>query len=357
MISVHSSGITQVWNLMAGEKLHEIPAARFFAWSPDSKRLATSSTGAVQLWNTETWELIITLNPERGFNEYSVWGLYWHPDNTWLLVYHLSFNSLEIWDMTNYQRINSQDHTIAGNPSWSPDGSQFAIPAYRTVVFDRSYFLSDSSRDYTVIGDFESYSTAWSPDSKLLAVGDTYGDSTKGTITIYDVKQQSVIQHLKPFPFSGPVDMKWNPDGKRLAVAGRKEDDFVIQIWDWEAKRLLDTYSLGEEIFLFEGFSWTKYGGRVIYGASAATNVRNVDNLNDPRTGIYVQTPTSTLETVQTIAASCENQLLTQEGLDHLTLTSLPSFIKEIKALPEGAIPEACAADLIAVAEAVIAAP
>jgi hypothetical protein len=47
-------------------------------------------------------------------------------------------------------------------------------------------------------------------------------------------------------------------------------------------------------------------------------------------------------------------EFLSSEAVEALTVEMLPNFITEIEALPEGAIPAGCAADLIAVAEAII---
>jgi hypothetical protein len=46
---------------------------------------------------------------------------------------------------------------------------------------------------------------------------------------------------------------------------------------------------------------------------------------------------------------------LAAQDVTSLTLDALPGYIAQVEALPEGSIPPACAADLIAVAEAVMA--
>jgi hypothetical protein len=71
------------------------------------------------------------------------------------------------------------------------------------------------------------------------------------------------------------------------------------------------------------------------------------------------------VERVQGIARRCladtdtltsaVTAVLNDVVINSLTKLTLPAFVTAIKALPTGAIPVACSADLVAVAEAVIA--
>jgi WD40 repeat protein len=253
--------------------------------------------------------------------------------------------------------------------SWSPDGHKLLNASGKAGILDRATLLNPTLGGI-VVSDFEPYAVAWSPDGKRLAVGDRYGDPTKGNVFIYDAQTYKLINQFKPFSQNGPADIEWGPDGKHLALAGHNSKSFVIQVWDWQTEQMLVEYKpeLVPYYFTFFGFSWSKYGGRLFFGENITTDVKSMaqPDLRTPGSGVRIEVPIATLAGLNSVAKLClvDTQtrsssitFLESDKMLVLEANDLPDFITRVKALPKGAIPPACAADLIAVAEAIIAQP
>jgi hypothetical protein len=68
---------------------------------------------------------------------------------------------------------------------------------------------------------------------------------------------------------------------------------------------------------------------------------------------IQIVVPAPSLERLQAIAEACNAPVAVEQSLAaDIQANDLNAFVAQVEALPEGTIPPACAADLIAVAEA-----
>lgn len=97
--------------------------------------------------------------------------------------------------------------------------------------------------------------------------------------------------------------------------------------------------------------SLSPYGGQLALGNSADTAARNqTDN------GFQIVVPAPSLDRLAAIAALCvrDGDARAESLTDSVptALDDLPAFVAQVEALPDGAIPPACKADVLAVASA-----
>ena len=203
------------------------------AWSPDGKTLAMGGLDrSVRLWNMETGEVTGIL---RG-HQSPIWRVDWRPDSSQLVTTDFDF-SVKVWNVgPNHmpdlfgrtaltEGLYSEGMDFMG---WSADGSRFATRnANQNIV--RVWDLKSRQRllDMPEPGS-QWYATpfAWSPNSDRIATNTM--TSTQATIGLWDIRtnQQTEIPIRGA---SGIWDLKWSPDGRRLASCSR---DDKIRIWD-----------------------------------------------------------------------------------------------------------------------------
>jgi WD40 repeat protein len=137
----------------------------------------------------------------------------------------------------------------------------------------------------------------------------------------------------------------------------------VITVWEAQTGTSLAIYR-GTDLYPAHT-KFSPYGGKLAY----SVNVPLSAPLSDPGlvgSGVSIVVPVASIKRLNDIAKLCDNNksstqsqntLFSIDSMGKLTVSDLPNFITQVKALPADTIPPACAADLIAVAEAIIAQP
>lgn len=243
-----------VLDARSGQKRFAVPGfagSGSIAWSPDSARIATADDGTVRVWNGADGELLVTLEAPTAHL------VAWSPDGTRLAAGGQS-GMAWVWAGAGgppVMTIPQQTlYDFAEQIAWSPDGSRLAVSVMAMkdshlsvfdVPSDREVFTYRSSRAPVspLVG-------AWSPDSRLLAIGGT----TDGKATIWDV---SSSQKLRSYGGHGTFDLLvrehsgnshgtvvrvlvWSSDGSRLATLGSDES---VQIWDRTTGKPIHVYN------------------------------------------------------------------------------------------------------------------
>jgi WD40 repeat protein len=103
-------------------------------------------------------------------------------------------------------------------------------------------------------------SCAFSPDGKVLATQDTYGQ-----VRLWDVasgkKLHELDRPMKPRQLSIETVLAFSPDGKRLAAGGPFLDDHAILVWDVESRKKVQTLEVveGKAAFPFSALVFTPH--------------------------------------------------------------------------------------------------
>jgi WD40 repeat protein len=260
-------------------------------YSPDGKKIATTDSSEVIIWDALTGAVIrrfgVSGNDVLKGNVYS---LAWNPDNNLLLV-GMTNNVMILDTKTGLSTITVNPAGVVLSVDWNSDGSQFVIGVPYTALiyssangnlvrqidmpgksdfiiiplfvswskssnklatsFDKNVYVWDTNtglmiNHYAAGSKFDTYSSnalvsvSWNPTGDKLAIYDTYNSSQ---ILIWSVNSSILERSIRidpnnfPDPKNGLFDVKWNPHNSEIAVILRKyidgtNWDFSAQIWD-----------------------------------------------------------------------------------------------------------------------------
>jgi serine/threonine protein kinase/WD40 repeat protein len=155
-------------------------------------------------------------------------------------------NAASLIDLKQHDQAQSRLRNINDADTFEP--SDFA----------RRFLLASCNESQRVLTEHkhEIFSSALSPDGKLLATGDK-----QGTIFVRDAGDGNVINELESF--AGEVcDLKFSPDGKLLAACGSGGLIALFSTVDWNVVQRLCRHSMTVKAVVF-----TPDGTRMISGS------------------------------------------------------------------------------------------
>lgn len=308
------------------------------AWSPDGTTIVSSAVAnGAFTWNVETGE-IVSRNPFSTGRT----SLVWSPDGTKVAAGRGTL--VEIWDpITSGRLMLLEGHTDSVLAvAWNLDGTSIASGSVDNTV---RIWDTSTGQALQILQDPISAvtSVAWSPDGSSLAAGDG-----NGTIHIWNPSTGQITSTLRSA--SEPVNaVAWNPDGTQLASSSAGG---IIYIWAVELEQVLETF---QSTSYLPTIAYSPYGGQLAYGgipsgSLAGNQIEMGSNVRTLANGaVQIVVPSPSLERLQAIAGACDAPEALTASIE---ASDLGSFIAAVEALPENTIPPACAADLVAVAEA-----
>ena len=210
------------------------------AFSPDSKTIASSGSGTVNLWDVGTQRNIATFEGD---------SVAFSPNGRILATG--TYSTVQLWDVRTQRSITTFAGHAGGGYSlaFSPDGKILASGSYDGMI--TLWDVATKRNIFTVEAHIEGInkfvlSLAFSPDGKMLASG-----SYDGMIKLWDVATGSNIasireEGLAPYIYS----VAFSPDGKILA-SGRGNGPGNVKLWDVATKsniaffdHILEVYSV-----------------------------------------------------------------------------------------------------------------
>jgi WD40 repeat protein len=186
------------------------------AFDPDSSLVAAgSSDGEMRVWNVTNSRPVAALDGPRR----DVVGLVFSPHGSRLLAFH-NRNDGHLWDLASGRHL-------AGFPGirgqFTPDGRRVLVTAGFTAQF-RDVSTGDALDD-PQLPQSGVYSTAISPDGRIVAVGLAY---PANEIRLWDLARggpPTVLTGHKNTVFW----LAFSPDGSQLASHAQ---DRIVRIWD-----------------------------------------------------------------------------------------------------------------------------
>jgi len=335
-------------------------------WSPDGTKLAVGNGSVLEIWsgvrNGEQPSRELTIQA----NSY-IHSIAWNPQGDRVAIAH---HALEVWELpsvTLLYRVYAHGNYIT-EVSWRADGTQIA-----TASADRTLKIWDAgtgvvTQTMTVLRRDMNLpvseifvvptSVRWQSDESLLIFG-----VADGTVRLWDTEELNAAEvrttALDPRVMSTgstgdvrieSVDVN-DFDGEIVSGAG----DGTLTVWDIDTSEVLRSFQTNLSL---DSVSYSQFGGRLlISGGQASDNgierhvILNESLLNG---GVQIVVPDPSLERLQSIAELCNAPLTVADAIPDATQTDqLADFITQVESLPADSIPPACAADLIAVAEAI----
>ncbi|MEP7289979.1 MAG: WD40 repeat domain-containing protein [Chloroflexota bacterium] len=318
-------------------------------WSPDGNKLVSGSDdNAVRIWDAQNGQLLNTL---EGHNE-TVFAVAWSPDGKKIASMGSEATRLRIWDADTGKFLAAYDVGNTTQLVWSPDGHQLAVPySYSDIV---GVLSTTTFEMLALLGiDHDSLGmavVAWSADSNRLISG-----SRDGVVRIWDVASGKSIatfrgSDVKPQEREDRTarSVAFSADGLKALSANA---DGTIRTWDIATGKTLATIQQPTLGTIFAA-SWSVYGNRLVLGGTGDGKAQSVTN-----SSLQIIVPFPSLEDLQATVKQCAATAVKSNLATLLDGKQLQQFVTAVKALTSDQIPPACAADLIAVAEALQAKP
>jgi WD40 repeat protein len=349
IVGAGTDGTLRVWDTATGTELLSFSGLTeqllAVAWSLDGDRLVSGGVdGIVRVWDAESGQLLGELQHPLA----NILGLDWSPDGTKLAS--VSFggeNNLRIWDANTYQLLNQFTVGDIFEIEWRPDGKVLALPQAGGGVLlvdpaNEQPFQSFSLQERTG-------SVAWNTDGSLLAIG----HAERGEIYVWDMATDTQIIKLEGLT-NGVSSVVWTSDDTQ--VIGTSWDTTIL-VWDVATGAVIDTFNKGD--LYLRAIDLSPFGGRLAYGGplpeagdtAALALPSEGDVLSNGLVNIVVPAPSA--EKLQAIAEACGAAPEVTAALTaQIATEALDSFTDQVSQLTDAQLPAGCAADLLAVAEA-----
>jgi WD40 repeat protein len=329
------------------------------AWSPDDRFIAAGGYDQA-IWVSDV-EARSYVGPLWGHRA-TVTDVDWNSGGT-QLVSSGNWDGLTIlWDMTAYEQIREVEavNSFPFSVAFSPDDQQIAVGGEGSIrIYPSNPDLGgNSAPNYRVSAG----ALAWSHDGERLAFGaQVFQSVTNPNRTIFApiyITDRNGAELSRFISENEAIyDIVWSADDTRLATSSI---DGYVSVWEADSGTLLDKFNSGM-IRYASDISFSPYGGQLAYGGTipgyrvnSADTPPIQDGIKSLAGGaIQIAVPAPSIEWLQKILEICNLPTSIRDQLMSKTLSGdLAGFISEVRALSARQIASGCAADLIAVAEA-----
>lgn len=242
------------------------------SWSPDGKRIASTST-TVQVWDATTGKHLLVHKPLEVAN---LFVSRWSPDGKRIAT---SVPFAETWNATTGKTLascnygNQQAMIATGRSTSTASISQgYQVPQMQLLS---SQMLLNPLSAGPLPGML-----AWSPDGRYIAI--PYQNTINPMIVVWDAstcKLVTTFQGQSDISF----DVEWSPDGKYIASASA---DKTVRVWDVATHQPLYIYHdpAGQAIYRL---AWSPNGKRIASIDAAGSTVDVWDAFTGGHTIIY----------------------------------------------------------------------
>jgi WD40 repeat protein len=266
-LAAGSDGAVKVWDWRNDRPLHTFPGHEkrqiSVAFSRDGRRLASGGWGgSIQLWDVEAeGEPLRSFAESRKTHEV-VSALVFGPDGRWLATARYG-RRVDVWDTTTGGLLHKLPHSgLVLCVAVSPDGLRLA-----SAGEDRTVHIWDATTGREVLAlrghTDQCGCVAFSPDGRRLASA-----SKDGTIRLWDATPLKDHERQEVLNFTEHDGEIWSlavsPDGQKIASAGHSTP---AKVWDSRTKLVSAEFS-GQTRVVF-CVAWHPDGQRI---ASAGWN-------------------------------------------------------------------------------------
>lgn len=354
-----TQGYIHIIDVYTGEttyKLEPIPGGfASVAWSPNNRFIAAGGYDQV-VW---------IIDVETGTHVISLWGhestvssLDWNTDGTRLVSGGNWDGKVILWDMTTYEQLKAVQVSDPWGVAFSPDGQEIAVGGLAGLFVFPPALEMGAGLGQNEYRRAEAYigAIAWSHDGSQIAYGTQTFNAQSASIKLVDSNNGTLLNSFLTDD-EAIYSIDWSYDDS--LIASYSSDGF-IRLWDVRTGTQLQSFAA--PMRYPEDINFSPYGGRLAYGGVIAsdtlglsTNSIEVDgNITSFAGGaVQIVVPAPSIERLEAIADACNAPIAVEQALTASIQTEqLADVVAQVEALPDDTIPPACAADLIAVAEA-----
>jgi WD40 repeat protein len=314
-LAAGSEGAVNLWDWRNRQLLHTLPGHAkqgiSVAFSPDGRRLASgSSSGDVMIWDAETGERLYTCSGHR----HAVSAVAFSPDGRRLVS--ASFDRhLIMWDATTGRRLDTlrgHDGLVVG-VAFSPDGQRLASAGQ-----DKTVRLWEAATGREVLGlrghTALSQCVAFSPDGRRLASA-----GRDATIRFWDAAPLRGNEGQEALTFSQHASevfsLAFSPDGQRLASAGLAPPgrlDTPVEVWDVRSGEVSAEFTGHTEVVL--SVAWHPDGQWIASAGRDQQHELFVVKVWDARTGRQAFSLPAEVEMTRVVAFRPDGRFLVTGG-------------------------------------------
>lgn len=337
-------GTIQIWSIVDGVKKQEFSSdsGRPFglSYSSDGKKLAASAGSDVNLWDTNTGNLIKKIG---GHHKSDVISLAFDPLSSNLITASRGDGCVYLWDLSTYKVTTIQKgHSLPISAmALSPDGTKLATSYsyfsreftvwnlkdgsiwstytnHTSGVVGLAYssdgrFLATASMDKSTMVLDTMYNTfpltlqaqnnydrsvAFSPDGSMIATG---GWDDLGSVYLWQVSDGKLLKNL-PGQNGGVTSVVFSPDGKYLASGSPEKLILVRYVSSGQP-----AYSFNDEVERVNGLTFSP-DGSLLAAASRQVMLYNM------KSGKYSTSLSGTSPFYSSVGFSPDGQLLVAGG-------------------------------------------
>lgn len=346
----HTSGKVKIFEAQTRELSLEFQAHEKslvdLEWSPISRNLLTLGyRDSVKVWVFENNNVLLN---SLAIQE-SALSVTWKPDGEEVAIGYFEVY-INIWSPETGSLLTLSDGG-SNSMRWSSDSKWFATKQTRFInVYDSANFELLSQVNYTPAPEIWTLSIEWSPQNHYLVVSDGYG-----RVFVWEVGNQKLVHTFNSAAVEditvgdasthAALKARFSADGRSVQAINA---DGTIRSWDLATGRLLSEVKVASPIV---SAAWSPYGAQLV-----------VDLLNPPQgdaqdalaaNNLQILVPFASLDQFKAIASVCITSTAEQAALQAKAASeSLAGLSAYVSSLPVEVIPPACAADLLAIAEA-----
>lgn len=360
-IAIPVGNVLEVRDVLTGDLVFTTPGddrlVNVVVWNADSTLLATSNgSNTAKVWNGQTGELLQSV---INSDDYVV-AIGWKPGTNALVTGGLDVKpTLRVWDVETGRMTGGYDGGTINAGAFSPDGKLFAKVLGSTLdvlnVQDNFNYITGYRPDECCSGSLNNMTVLkWSTSGDLLAAG-----SIDGLVSVFESKSGKLLSQLSGNPnvtdageyvLSWVRDVRFGDDDTTVqAISG----DGTFREWDIATQKVIRE----EKLPALASASFSPYGARIAY--LDASYLPSADGTPSPKTsaegGLNIVVPAPSVDSFNKLLDRCaadgdpNNATLKQIVLVKATEATVGSVVAQVNALPEGTIPAACKADLLAV--------
>jgi WD40 repeat protein len=234
-------------------------------WSPDGKRLASSSgdSRGARAWDVETGELLMTIQT----GGQGITDIGWQPPDGRTLAATSVSNGAGLIDPATGEGIATA--RFGGTAlDWSPDGSKLLLSTFyeggTAYVFDVV-----AGERFLALGGYKSgpATVDWSPDGTKLAGAGGLDDRTStynSNIYIWDAETGENLLTIQIYETPDPnifiSEIRWSPDSTRIVSA---DDSGAVRVWNATTGEEEMVFSYPDSVYSVD---WSPDGTKLAFG-------------------------------------------------------------------------------------------